>query len=94
MTYEGVGMSRNGSTWSSPQIFGVGAMTGVSCASATSCLAVGTFVPTDGSLLDRAVIARWSGSSWASLPHSAVGVASSLNAVSCARAGGVPQLAP
>ena len=61
-------------------------LNGVSCASASSCIAVGFYL--DGSGFSRTLIEKWDGTSWtaASSPN-ASSASNSLSGVSCASAG-------
>ena len=82
---EGFGMNWNGTTWTQPKVFSEGSFSGVACPSPTTCLAVGSIAPANGIGPHRAVIKLWDGSAWTSLQGAAVGVASTLYAVSCSR---------
>ncbi|HUD69444.1 MAG TPA: hypothetical protein VMQ40_04325 [Acidimicrobiales bacterium] len=63
------------------------ALTGVSCATSTSCLAVGTTSPADTQqFLPYADVGIWGGSSLTAVRGAVVGEQSALGAVSCTRA--------
>ena len=92
-TYTVVGTTKtlverwDGTAWSivaSPTPAGATSLqlTGVSCASATSCFAVGTFF--NGSL-NKTLVERWNGTSWAIVasPNSTAEINSGLTDVSC-----------
>ncbi|HYP56394.1 MAG TPA: hypothetical protein VEQ41_08875 [Solirubrobacterales bacterium] len=77
----------NGANWSSaspgsPSTGADSRLAGVSCASSTACVAVGTYSDASGT---HALIERWDGSSWTvdAAPGSTVGESVRLNAVSC-----------
>ncbi len=81
----------NGSAWSivpvpSPAGAQQSALAGVSCTSASACVAVGEYAGSDH--IGRAYAAHWNGSAWsvASIPTSAGSRSSQLVAVSCVRA--------
>jgi hypothetical protein len=76
-------------TWSvvpSPnQGTGRNALQGVSCASATTCTAVG-FYDTSGGRFPRTLIESWNGTGWSVVPNPNRGSESTLDGVSCASA--------
>ena len=82
--------SWNGSSWSiipSPnQAPGVNdldndILTALSCASASSCMAVGSIE--NGTVLTQPLIERWNGTRWSIIPSPSVGTQDSLSGVSC-----------
>lgn len=78
----------NGSTWSiqtSPNVSGalMNDLAGVSCTSATSCLAVGNADQSFGDNASQQLIESWDGTSWSIQPAPAVGSNAVLSAVSC-----------
>jgi hypothetical protein len=80
--------SWNGTSWSvvpSPNT-GVGnnVLDGVSCASAATCTAAGSFTISSGHY--RTLIESWNGTSWSMVPSPSPGSDSTLNSVSCASA--------
>jgi hypothetical protein len=82
--------SWNGSAWSkvpSPNNGSIresNALVGVSCVSASFCVAVGSYSPTGGSSL-QALVESWNGSAWSIVPTPATS-SSNLDAVSCVSA--------
>ncbi|HEY1319743.1 MAG TPA: hypothetical protein VGF32_05825 [Streptosporangiaceae bacterium] len=85
--YHGTAARWDGTRWAQQATYTPGAaqsagLTGVSCPSATSCLAVGSFTgPAD---LQQPLTERWQGSAWAALPGPrSRGKDASLGAVSC-----------
>ncbi len=86
----GFAMAWNGSAWSNVTMstaLYAAALTGVSCATSTSCLAVGTTSPADEQhFLPQADVGIWGGSSLTALRGAMVGKQSALEAVSCTRA--------
>jgi hypothetical protein len=76
----------NGSTWSvvpSPDNAGtadINALAGVSCVSASFCMAVGSY--TDNGT-QHTLIESWNGSTWSIVPNAGEGIDNSLAAVSC-----------
>ncbi len=79
----------NGSAWSSSTTPGpseavLGELAGVSCRSASDCMAVGKYV--DASDIDQPLAMRWNGSTWAvtSIPMPSGTPIGNLAAVSCA----------
>src|SRR5215472_11577223 len=56
-------------------------LAGVSCLSATSCIAVGDQVGANG--VNRTLVERWNGTSWSVQPSASVVAPSILTAVSC-----------
>jgi hypothetical protein len=86
----GLAMAWNGSSWSNVTMstaLYAAALTGVSCATSTSCLAVGTTSPADTqSFLPYADVGIWGGSSLTAVRDALVGKQSALGAVSCTRA--------
>jgi hypothetical protein len=78
----------NGTTWSTVTSAEPGVnptLNAISCFSATSCAAVGTFLPTTTSAIATGFEETWNGTSWTLLPDPANGI--EFNGVSCLRAG-------
>ncbi len=86
----GFAMTWNGSSWSSVTMstaLYAAVLTGVSCATSTSCLAVGTSSPADEqNFLPYADVGIWGGSSLTAVRGAVAGKQSALGAVSCTRA--------
>jgi hypothetical protein len=81
----------NGSRWSSqavalPAGVSSGGLSGLSCSSARSCVAVGSVVDTVANA-QRPWVVRWNGRAWSGqvLPAPAVSVSATLSGVSCVR---------
>lgn len=86
-SYRSLAFSWNGTGWTS--LNGEGSqlvLTGDSCATATQCLAVGSWQPDDlQTLQPYAVVERWNGSRWIDLSGARAGETSALRAVACPR---------
>jgi len=86
----GFAMAWSGTSWSDVKMstaLYAAVLTGVSCATSTSCLAVGTTSPADGQqFLPYADVGIWGGSSLTAVRGAVVGKQSALGAVSCTRA--------
>jgi len=84
--------SWNGSKWSlmpSPDAGGTSdtnLLAGVSCVSASSCTAVGSYYPSIFNQQAKPLVESWNGAKWSVVPSPVDGSASSLAAVSCVSA--------
>jgi hypothetical protein len=75
----------DGTSWSigtvpSPNGSALALLTGVSCLSASSCVAVGSYETNPG---ERALIERWDGTAWTLVASPNPGASAGLSAVSC-----------
>lgn len=77
----------NGAIWIIDGSGSSSMLDGVSCFGVSSCLAVGSYLPWDGSnLAQHAIVEHWNGETWKTINGAPTGEQSSLDAIACSKA--------